>query len=201
MNARTFVLPLAIGLTSVSAIAAPIIVTHDLTELPAGQYSFSFGLLDGSGTNDGNALVQVSGFSGASFTAGAPLGDVAGDPATGTLELRDTQGLADWAADFTISGPTVLTFVLDLVSAGADDSFVYRIYRENFVPVQTGGLFGVESMGSVATSSGWATPVAYAGTGPDVAVKRPTFLPVPEPASVAVLALGLATFRRRGGRR
>lgn len=199
------ILALAALAAATLASASPILVRHDLSGLVPGDYLLSFGLVDGSFLGDGDATVSINELSGVGATFGIPeepLGNAVGNPRSDTLVLTDgpdaVNAAADWATPFTLAVGGRLSFVVDFAGGGENDYFVYRLYRPGYIPVSTEGLFGVESVSALASASGFAPLAAHAGFGSDSSVAAPKLTVVPEPASLAGLALALAAFRRRG---
>jgi len=183
-------------IASVSLNTAPLVAGS------AGPFSLDFELIDGSGTNDGNNSVILTGFSfGSGGSAGTATltGGATGDLLSG-VTLTDSSFLNDFAQPF-VPG-SILSFTLQLSTnqevTGFPDEFTFAIldrtggelptqsFFDVFVDIDITAQTTVQTFGSDPTR-------APRGGGPPLSIPAPTVQGiVPEPSDLIPLAVGLA---------
>jgi len=195
---------------SAPALAATVydisLNTSPLTN-PTDGYSLFFQFTDGSGLNDANNTVTLSGFafSGGNALAGAQaFGGASGD-LTGTIILTDSEFFNAITQPFTPGA--VLSFLLDLTtnvdSGGVPDVFAMSILDGNGNEIPTLDDSGANTLVTISIDSPLtiqtfgSDPNTITSTGNLIAMGAPAVTPadvssVPEPSSLMLFATGLA---------
>ena len=163
----------------------------------AGPFSLDFQLTDGSGLGDGNNIATLSNFSfgggGAPFGSANLSGNVTGSLATG-VSLTDSTFFNEFYQSFA-AGST-LSFQLTLTTSpdagGTPDAFSLAILDQNLANITT------TSPGDTLlfVNIDGPNPVIETGSGRG-SFAGVTVTSVPEPTSLALLALGLGALLAR----
>jgi len=200
------------GLLAFTASAAAINYNINLNTAPliahaAGPFSLNFQLTDGSGTNDANNTVTLSGFQ---FGTG---GSAVGSPtrvggATGTLgstvTLTDSAFLNSFTQQFTPGNRlSFMAQVTTNVDAGPQpDEFSFAILDRTGTELPTASsffdVFVTIDIDSPTSPTVWtfgsdATRIP-AGGGPPITIGAAQVQAVPEPAAGLLLGCGLLLF-------
>lgn len=185
-----------------SISAAVTFNTSGLTE--SGPFELYLQLNDGSGTGDGNNTLSLTNFNfGAGGAAGSmdavnSSGGYSGSLSAG-LTLNDSQPFNAVAAFFTPGSQLSfnLTDTFTSLDSPIPDTFAFALIA-NGVAVSTTATDGSDSLIEFNFDASSATPLVYADNAPGDTAGTPTAqlqnppATVPEPATLELLALGLA---------
>jgi hypothetical protein len=199
-----FVAALALGLPGV-ANAAPILVTLDASALPvigpAGDpYELELYLTDGDGEVNTDVTISDLTFLGATLV-GAPLltGD-AGANVDGSVTLRDTAFFSSLIQSFRAAASVsfVITFSSAFSGLQQPDLFAFAIWDPQGIVSGSGP--GLELLSIDFTATPLVSTFGAADLDGNTVLDAPVAVPVPEPATLSLLALGVggaAILRRR----
>jgi hypothetical protein len=205
------------GVAFGNAVYNVSIDTSPLIGNAAGPFMLDFQFLDGSGLDDGNNTVTLSGFA---FGSGSPTGSastfggVAGDLLT-SLTLTDTSFFNEFTQGFTPGN--ALAFVVDLTTnvdlGGVPDEFTLAILDSSGFQIPTLGPFDTVLLADITSgnpslfSYGSDTSRNAVASGEPIALAAPSVSQVPEPSLGWLVAGGFfallicARFRSIGSKR
>jgi len=126
-----------------TAIITVVVDTHTLVGHAAAPFYLDFQFTDGSGTGDGNNMVEIHSFDfGLGGSIGSlfetPQGDATGDLSSG-ITLRDTQFFNSFGQSFNPGDKLTLQVNLpgNVDAAGTPDGFTFSILDSSLFPIPT----------------------------------------------------------------